>query len=148
MLFLSARRDGLIADNPAEDVKTVSQRGEKRARRPYSLDELRSVLSVADDEWRSMILVGLYTGARLSDVASLTWENVDLPAKELRFIARKTGKTIILPLDGPLEEHIEKLPAADSPKRRCILAPFQSLRSRGKRAISPINSPICWRRRG
>ena len=32
MLFLSARRDGLIADNPAEDVKTVAQRGEKRSR--------------------------------------------------------------------------------------------------------------------
>ena len=36
MLFLSAKRDGLLADNPAEDVKTVSQRGEKRARRPFS----------------------------------------------------------------------------------------------------------------
>ena len=52
MLFLSAKRDGLIADNPAEDVKTVSQRGEKRTRRPFSLDELRAVVSVADDEWR------------------------------------------------------------------------------------------------
>jgi integrase len=66
-----------------------------------TFDELRLVLSVADEEWRSMILFGLYTGARLSDVASLTWENVDLAAKELRFIARKTGKTIILPLDAP-----------------------------------------------
>ena len=36
------------------------------------------------------------------------------PAKELRFIARKTGKTIILPLDGPLAAHVEALPAADS----------------------------------
>ena len=52
MLFLSAKRDGLIADNPAEDVKTVSQRGEKRTRRPFSMDELRAVLSVADEEWR------------------------------------------------------------------------------------------------
>ena len=63
-----------------------------------------------------MILFGLYTGARLSDVASLTWENVDLPARELRFIAKKTGKTIILPLDGPLAAHIETLPAVDSPR--------------------------------
>jgi integrase len=114
MLFLSAKRDGLIADNPAEDVKTVSQRGEKRTRRPFSLAELRAVLSVADEEWKSMILFGLYTGGRLSDVATLTWQNVDLPAKELRFIARKTGKIIILPLDGPLAAHVEALPAADS----------------------------------
>ena len=61
-----------------------------------------------------MILFGLYSGARLSDVATLTWQNVDLPAKELRFIARKTGKTIIVPLDGPLAAHVEALPAADS----------------------------------
>ena len=147
MLFLAAKRDGLIADNPAEDVKTVSQRGEKRPRRPFSLDELRSVLSVADDEWRSMILFGLYTGARLSDVASLTWENVDLPAKELRFIARKTGKTIILPLDGPLAEHVEAcLPTIPS-KRRCILGLLQSLKSREKPAIFRTSLPICWRRR-
>jgi integrase len=132
MLFLSARRDGLIADNPAEDVKTVSQRGEKRTRRPFSLDELRSVLSVADDEWRSMILVSLYTGARLSDVASLTWENVDLHAKELRFIARKTGKTIILPLDGPLAEHIEKLPTDDSVKTPLHPRAFAIVEKQGK----------------
>ena len=77
-----------------------------------------------------MILIGLYTGARLSDVASLTWENVDLPAKELRSVARKTGKTIILPLDGPLATHIEKLPAADSVKTPLILGPLQSSKSR------------------
>jgi integrase len=133
MLFLAAKRDGLIAENPAEDVKTVSQRGEKRARRPFSLDELRAVLSVADDEWRSMILVGLYTGARLSDVASLTWENVDLTAKELRFIARKTGKLVIIPLeDGPLAAHVESLPAADSIKTPLHPRAFAIVEKQGK----------------
>jgi integrase len=132
MLFLAARRDGLIADNPAEDVKTVAQRGEKRTRRPFSLDELRSVLSVVDEEWRSMILFGLYTGARLSDVASLTWENVDVSAKELRSIARKTGKTIIVPLDGPLAAHIESLPAADSPRTPLHPRAFAIVEKQGK----------------
>ena len=132
MLFLAAKRDGLIADNPAEDVKTVSQRGEKRARRPFSVDELRSVLSVADEEWRSMILIGLYTGARLSDVASLTWENVDLSTKELRFVARKTGKTIILPLDGPLAAHVEKLPAADFMRTPLHSRAFAIVEKQGK----------------
>ena len=132
MLFLAAKRDGLIADNPAEDVKTVAQRGEKRSRRPFSLDELRSALSVADDEWRSMILFGLYTGARLSDVASLTWENIDLSARELRFIAKKTGKTIILPLDGPLAAHVEALPAADSPRTPLHPRAFSIVEKQGK----------------
>ena len=96
------------------------------------MDELRSVLSVADEEWRSMILIGLYTGARLSDVASLTWENVDLSAKELRFVARKTGKTIILPLDGPLAAHVEKLPAADSARAPLHPRAFSIVEKQGK----------------
>ena len=75
---------------------------------------------------------GLYTGARLSDVASLTWENVDLPARELRFIAKKTGKTIILPLDGPLAAHIETLPAADSPKTPLHPRAFSIVEKQGK----------------
>ena len=75
---------------------------------------------------------GLYTGARLSDVASLTWENVDLPARELRFIAKKTGKTIILPLDGPLAAHIETLPAADSPETPLHSRAFSIVEKQGK----------------
>ncbi len=36
---------------------------------PFTVDQLRTVLSVADPEWKSMILCGLYTGQRLSDIA-------------------------------------------------------------------------------
>ena len=79
-----------------------------------------------------MILFGLYTGARLSDVASPTWENVDLSAKELRFVARKTGKTIILPLDGPLAGHIEKLPVVDSVKAPLHPRAFAIVEKQGK----------------
>ncbi|MGA8659217.1 MAG: hypothetical protein WB586_24060 [Chthoniobacterales bacterium] len=31
------------------------------------------MVDVADPEWQSMILFGLYTGQRLGDVARLTW---------------------------------------------------------------------------
>ena len=87
MIFLAARRDGVIGDNPAEDVKTVSMRGTPRVRRPFSIDELRAVLAVADAEWRGMILFALNTGARLADVAMLTWQNIDLSSKEIRYTA-------------------------------------------------------------
>jgi integrase len=53
---------------------------------------------VASDEWRSMILFGLYSGQRLGDVATLRWNNIDLVRDELRLSTRKTGKTIILRL--------------------------------------------------
>ncbi len=115
MIFLAARRDGAIADNPCEDVKTISVRGVQRNRRPFSIEELRALLAKADSEWKSMILFGLNTGARLSDVAALTWQNIDTTTKELRYVARKTGKTLILPLAGPLSKFVESIPSSDNP---------------------------------
>src|SRR4030095_13737577 len=69
MLFRAARRDGAISDDPSEFVDTIRQRSDNK-RRPFTVPELKAVLSVADDEWKSMILFGLYTGQRLGGVGS------------------------------------------------------------------------------
>jgi len=45
-------------------------------KRPFILNELRAVLDVADLEWKSMILFGLYTGQRLADIATLRWNKI------------------------------------------------------------------------
>jgi integrase len=63
-------------------------------------------VSVADPEWQSLIKFGLYTGQRLSDLASLTWSNIDLEKNQIRLLARKTGKNVILPIAAPLRSHI------------------------------------------
>lgn len=113
MLFRAARRDALVADDPAEFVQIIRQ-AKSSVRRPFTIPELKAVLSVADPEWRSMILFGLYTGQRLGDIATLTWQNIDL-AGEIRLVARKTGKTLILPIAGPLRKNLEMLPSSDDP---------------------------------
>jgi integrase len=114
MLFKSAKRDGVISEDPAEFVDPVRREAGIK-KRPFSMDQLRAILSVADEEWRSMIYFGLYTGQRLADIANLTWSNVDLSRGELRLATRKTGKVLILPLAGPLLANIEKLPTSDDP---------------------------------
>lgn len=110
-----ARRDHLIAENPAKDCGLLRKAAAKM-RRPFSVAELRSVLEVADAEWRSMILFGLYTGQRLADIATLDWSNVDLAAGEIQLRTAKTGRVVRVPINRPLQEHIEQLPAGDSPK--------------------------------
>jgi integrase len=112
MLFRAARRDALVADDPAEFVGTVRQRN-RPERRPFTLDELRAVLVVADEEWKSMILCGIYTGQRLSDIAALTWANVDLARNEIRLVTRKTGKRMMIPIATPLARCLEALPSSD-----------------------------------
>ena len=132
MVFRSAREDATIADNPAEFVKVVKAVGDRKSRRPFSIEELRAVLSVADEEWKSMILFGLYSGQRLGDIASLTWANLDLQAGELRLVASKTQKTIIQPLAGPLKAHVESLAVSDNPNAPIHPRAYETVTRQGK----------------
>lgn len=114
VVFEDARRDKYVADNPAKDcprLKTVAT----DARRPFTIEEIREVLKVANDEWRSLILFGLYTGQRLGDLTALTWANIDLQAEEIHLRTAKTSRMVRIPICGPLMEHIEALQVPDDP---------------------------------
>ena len=115
MLFKSARRDGVVTEDPTEFVETVRRERAPKIKRPFTLPELRSVLDLASDEWRSMILFGLYSGQRLADIATLRWNNIDLAHGELRFSTRKTERTMILPLAQPLRKYIASLSTPGDP---------------------------------
>ena len=64
---------------------------ESQERLPFSKDQVKDLLAVAENEWRGMILLGYHTGIRLSDAANLTWANIDLFKRILVFRARKTA---------------------------------------------------------
>jgi integrase len=116
LFFASAERDGIVAKNEAKAVQILKAPNGDEGRRAFTVEEVKRVLEVCDPEWRSMVVFGLYTGARLGDIATLTWRNLDLQSAELRFVTGKTGRTMILPLAGPLKAHVERLPAGDDPK--------------------------------
>jgi len=138
MLFKAARRDGFIQDDPSEFVNVV-KREKTLGRRAFTLQELRAILSVADPEWTSLVKFGYYTAQRLSDLALLTWENVDLEQNEIRFVAGKTGKTMLLPIAEALRQYLLALPGSDDPKAPLHPRAYQVLqRSRGK--ISRLSS--------
>jgi integrase len=112
MLFRSARRDGVVFEDVAESVNTVKASATFE-RRPFTIDEVRRIIDVANDEWRSLILFGLYTGQRLGDIAALTWSQVDLERDEIRLTARKTGKPLIVPIAPALKDHLLEIVADD-----------------------------------
>jgi integrase len=114
-----AVKKNVFEKNPARLVDNLDP--SKRHRRDaFKLEELKRVLKVANEEWRGLILVCLYTGMRLSDGANLTWANVDLTAENgkgeiVMGEKKKGGKTINFPIARPLRPHLEKLPSADDP---------------------------------
>jgi len=101
--------------NPGKFVENLAATG-KSERRAFTLDELRKLLAVAGQDWKTAILVSLYTGLRLSDVVSLTWANLDLQQGELTIRTQKTGRMQIVPVAKPLRRHLDTLPAGDDPK--------------------------------
>lgn len=115
-----AYRDGLLNENPAKRVTTIKRQGEATMRRAFTLPELSRLLDQAADEWRGIILFGLYTGQRLGDLARLTWQNLHgLGTKmpELRLVTGKTGRQQIIPIAAPLLRYIESdLKAGDDPR--------------------------------
>lgn len=107
-----AVKDGIVSENIFARVDPVKA-SKKHSRRAFTLPELRRLLEAASPEWRSMILFGLYTGQRLGDIASLTWQNVDTAAGEIRLQTGKTGRQQILPIAAPLARHLATLPTGD-----------------------------------
>ena len=113
--FNAAFKQGLLTSNPAAVVDRLKQRGECK-RRAFTLAELRRVLdAVKGSDWYGATLTSLYTGARLSDVTALTWRAVDLQNNTLAFVAKKTGKRMLVPLAKPLAEHLTSLTSTDDP---------------------------------
>lgn len=115
VIFEDARRDGHLQENPAKDCGTLKRNTQHQVRRPFTVDEIRRVLAVCDDEWRSIVLFAVYTGQRLGDLARLTWANVDSAAQEIYLRTAKTGRTVRIPVCNPLQHHLDRLPAGDNP---------------------------------
>ena len=107
LVFEYAVRRRHIFENPAAFVKAV-RNNEPRIRRPFTLDEVRKLLEIADPEWQTLIKLGLYTGQRLGDLARLTWADIDLDRELITLITAKTRRRLIIPLAPPLLKHLRQ----------------------------------------
>jgi integrase len=133
-IFRAAKGGGYLVEDPAEFVESVRRETGGVTRRGFTLGELRAVLAAADGEWRSMILFGFYTGQRLSDIAALTWSNIDLERNEIRLVTRKTGKSLTIPIADALRTHIVSLPAGDDPAQAVHRHAFREVSSKTRNA--------------
>ena len=73
MLFKSARRDGVVTEDPTEFVETVRRERRPKIKRPFTLPELLRVLDLAADEWRSMIFLDCILASNL-EIQPLRWK--------------------------------------------------------------------------
>jgi integrase len=67
-----------------------------------TIDELRKICQTATGELQTLLALGIYSGLRLGDCATLRWGEVDLPRAMIRRIPNKTArrnpKPVIVPI--------------------------------------------------
>jgi integrase len=117
MALRHAMNLNLVDSNVAVGIRPAKDGTRGASRRAFTLSEMKRLLAKAKGEWRGMILFGFYAaGQRLMDVATITWQNIDLERGEISFVTRKTGRRQIIPLAPPLEKYLSSLPSVDKPK--------------------------------
>src|SRR5262245_49794957 len=116
-MFKAASRRFKI-ESPAIFVAGVRKDATRaNQRRVFTAPELGRILqSVCGTEWEGMILVGLYTGQRLSDIAMLRWENVDVQRQEIALTTRKTNRRVMIPVGKSLLRYFLGIGSSDDPK--------------------------------
>jgi integrase len=129
----AARRQGLIPTNPAEAVELPEAEGVERG--TFTPAEVKLLVDTAEGEWKLLILLAYFTGARLSDCCRMQWEGVDLAGETLTYTQAKTGAKVIVPLHPDLMARLNKLAGTDKPEI-FILPQLASQRTSGRRGLS------------
>ncbi len=120
-VFKVAMDDGVITRNPCATVRLIQDR-DKAAKHVFLPQQVSKLVETAEGDWKGLIITAYYTGGRLSDLARLTWSNVDLSQnnKVIRFMQKKTkGKTpkskVEIPIHAALEECLLSGTISDTP---------------------------------
>ncbi len=119
-IFGCAMKDGVRVGNPF-NVKVL--KGNAVRKQAFTVEQVERLVRVADAEWRSLIIFGVYTSQRLGDLAMMTWAQIDFDKKEIRFQTEKTKRNMAIPASDALWAHILTLqrgtPAAPVHPRVC-----------------------------
>lgn len=115
--FRKAMNRGHILKDPAPAVD--SPRGDHMERETFTSAEVEMMVDAASSEWKTAILTGYFTGARLGTCCRLKWENFDLVKDEIVFFPGKQRqgkkKELHVPLNAQLKEHLLSIAVTDEP---------------------------------
>jgi integrase len=112
--FRAAKNKGLIQIDPIAGLKAV--RGDTVEKHIFTAEQVQRLINTATGDWKGMVIAGFYTGARLGDLANLTWGNVDLFERTITFTQKKTGAKIRIPIAEDLHAYLMTLSLKDNPK--------------------------------
>jgi integrase len=98
--FSAALKLGHIATNPCAAIDPIKDRAEAQTstREPLTGSEVAALVAHSEGDWRGAIILGATSGLRLSDIANLRWQALDLETGLLRLRTQKTDTPVVVPL--------------------------------------------------
>ena len=89
-IFRTLAKKAGLEEDPWEGVRLRPD--DSQSRRELTMDELRRLLASAKGEWRTLLLIGIYTGLRLGDCCRLDWSQVNLVQGVIQVVPQKTRR--------------------------------------------------------
>ena len=129
----AARRQGIITTNPAEALELPQSKGVERG--TFTPEEVKILMDTADGEWKTLVLLAYYTGARLSDCCRMAWADTSLSVGTLTYTQAKTGEKVTLPIHSELLTHLEALVGTGKPEV-FIMPKMAGLKPGGRNGLS------------
>jgi integrase len=106
--FRRAEAFGTIIKNPVAAIRPP--KSESSERDVFTQEEVQKLLEGTPSlEWQTLILLGYFIGARLSDCVHMKWENVLPEQGVIIYHQQKTGKKVIVPMHFHVIEHLNYL---------------------------------------
>jgi integrase len=106
-----AQKQDLLDKNPTNTIELPKAIAIQRD--VFEPAQVRALLQVANPDWKTAILIGFYSGARIGDVCKLTWDNVDLSRGTISYRQTKTGATVEFPIHPDLEARLLEIAGED-----------------------------------
>lgn len=86
------------------------KKASKSSRRTLSLREIADAVDMADSwDMKILLMLGTYTGLRISDCAMVKWSDIDFERKILKALPIKTRKHMEAPLEIPIHPTLMKM---------------------------------------
>jgi len=136
-LYAALRWAGATDANPFKDAAVeVDPTPAQEKRAAYTMDEITRLVTCASGDDRALVLLGAHAGLRVSEMLTLRWADVDLPARSLVVRAGKGSKRRTVQMSatlcaaladlrvngertvGPRADHVLPYKAALSARRR------------------------------
>jgi len=140
--FQAAVNEGRIPRNPIASIRHLQDVAVEKG--VFTPEQIARLLDKAEGDWKGLILAGYYTGARLLDLARLTWGNVDLTEHSISFTQKKTDAKLKVPIHSELLDYLLSRSVSDEgrkPPLSAILSFALERQDRAFQCVSPVDGP-------